>query len=247
MVRIRPERVIYRTNSAVAQQYVDSVSGSRRKSFGSSFDFSTQLNMLHQSAGNENSHINHATSSGSTAGAYYSPSVDGDASVDGERPVVVSVEDKQRLVLRGRIPGRDKDKECSFDRIFTDDAPQEDVYDAVKEDLLEVTKGLNTTLICYGAAKAGKTHTMDGEIPSTLPGLLSEPTAPQRGIVPRALVDVFDRIELMQASNPDLHFYAELSYVEVYNGSIRNLLTGATHHSQASQSLSISVLHFFIN
>jgi centromeric protein E len=67
--------------------------------------------------------------------------------------------------------------------------------------------GINGTIFAYGQTSSGKTFTMKGS--STNPG-----------IIPRALEDVFSII----ANTPDREFLLRLSYLEIYNEVVRDLL-----------------------
>lgn len=68
--------------------------------------------------------------------------------------------------------------------------------------------GVNGTIFAYGQTSSGKTHTMQGD--STHPG-----------VIPLAIKDVFDNI----GTTPDREFLLRMSYLEIYNEMIRDLLT----------------------
>ena len=68
-------------------------------------------------------------------------------------------------------------------------------------------EGFNATVFSYGQTGSGKTHTMMGNV--------EEP-----GIIPQAIKDIFDYIE----SDPSREFLLRISYLEIYNESLRDLL-----------------------
>jgi hypothetical protein len=105
-----------------------------------------------------------------------------------------------------------------LDAVFDGVSTQEDVYvysgaqQSVTEDLF---KGFNCTIVAYGQTGAGKTFTM-----GTAAGTNGE-IAEFDGVIPRACNDLFKTI----SSKCDDNAHVELSYLEVYNEEIRDLLT----------------------
>ncbi|XP_057187065.1 kinesin-like protein KIF19 isoform X2 [Triplophysa rosa] len=109
-------------------------------------------------------------------------------------------------VLRAK---RSREKTYMFDVAFDHTATQEDVYVATTKNLIDaVISGYNATVFAYGPTGAGKTYTMLG--------LDSEP-----GIYIRTLNDLFEAIE---DRTEDLDCSVYMSYIEIYNEMIRDLL-----------------------
>ncbi|CAD8208743.1 unnamed protein product [Paramecium pentaurelia] len=103
---------------------------------------------------------------------------------------------------------RIKDTSYEFDLVFDQQADQKEVYEKSAEPLLDdLISGQNVTIFAYGATGSGKTHTMMGN-------------QNQQGIIPRALNDLFGRLSKEQAAQ------ASLTFLEIYNETIRDLLTG---------------------
>ncbi|CAK68530.1 unnamed protein product (macronuclear) [Paramecium tetraurelia] len=103
---------------------------------------------------------------------------------------------------------RIKDASYEFDLVFDQQADQKEVYEKSAEPLLDdLISGQNVTIFAYGATGSGKTHTMMG-------------SQNQQGIIPRALNDLFVRLSKEQAAQ------ASLTFLEIYNETIRDLLTG---------------------
>ncbi|KAA0171287.1 hypothetical protein FNF28_00778 [Cafeteria roenbergensis] len=91
-------------------------------------------------------------------------------------------------------------------------ASQETVYDrACRHVVAGVTSGQNGTIMAYGQTGAGKTFTMIGDTKSYA----------SRGVAPRALSHLFGEME----SRPESVFSVRCSYMEIYNGRIRDLLS----------------------
>ncbi|KAL3877693.1 hypothetical protein ACJMK2_035359 [Sinanodonta woodiana] len=103
---------------------------------------------------------------------------------------------------------RSREKTFVFDQTFDGNATQEKVYDATTKFLIEnVVTGYNATVFAYGATGAGKTYTMLG-------------TDNEPGIMARALNDLFLQME----KSDDMAYKVTMSYLEIYNEMIRDLL-----------------------
>ncbi|KAI0221548.1 tubulin-dependent ATPase kip3, partial [Massospora cicadina] len=102
-----------------------------------------------------------------------------------------------------------RDARFAFDRVFNEDASQEDVFEGTSRELIdEVLNGFNSTVFAYGATGCGKTHTMCG-------------TQDQPGIIFLTMKELYGRIN---SAEGEVRFVASLSYLEVYNETIRDLL-----------------------
>ncbi|XP_022115648.1 kinesin-like protein KIF19 [Pieris rapae] len=108
--------------------------------------------------------------------------------------------DSRRDVLRQR---RVNDKHYVYDKVFGESSTQDEVYDAVCAPLVgDTLNGIAGAVFAYGATGAGKTHTMTG-------------------LMSRALSHLFSAIA--KSENPD-SFEVKMSYIEIYNENIRDLL-----------------------
>ncbi|WOL02235.1 kinesin-like protein KIN-8A [Canna indica] len=97
-----------------------------------------------------------------------------------------------------------------FDASFPDSTSQQQVYSTTTADLVEgVLQGRNGSVFCYGATGAGKTYTMLG-------------TLENPGVMVLAIKDLFAKIR--QRSYDGDHS-VQLSYLEVYNETVRDLLS----------------------
>ncbi|KDO26617.1 hypothetical protein SPRG_08021 [Saprolegnia parasitica CBS 223.65] len=95
-----------------------------------------------------------------------------------------------------------------YDHIFQQRVPTSTIYDQVaKRIVLSTLMGVNGTIFAYGQTSSGKTHTMTGE-------------AAEPGILPLAVQHIFQYI----ADSTDRDFLIRVSYVEIYNEVIRDLL-----------------------
>ncbi|KAI9893508.1 MAG: kinesin-like protein Klp5 [Vezdaea aestivalis] len=110
---------------------------------------------------------------------------------------------------------RVKDQTFGFDRVFDENTSQGDVYEATTRSLLDsVLDGYNATVFAYGATGCGKTHTITG-------------TTQQPGIIFLTMQELFEKIA---ERREDKVAEVSLSYLEIYNETIRDLLVepGAT-------------------
>uniref|UniRef100_A0A673GTX4 Kinesin motor domain-containing protein n=1 Tax=Sinocyclocheilus rhinocerous TaxID=307959 RepID=A0A673GTX4_9TELE len=93
-----------------------------------------------------------------------------------------------------------------------DNVSQEDTYDRVARSVvLGAFAGYNGTIMCFGQTGAGKTYTMTG----------AAETYKHRGIIPRALQEVFQEVE----HRADHTFSLHLSFLEIYNETMVDLLS----------------------
>lgn len=119
---------------------------------------------------------------------------------------------------------RFRDVRYAFDRLFGEEASQEDVYKGTTEPLLDsVLQGYNATVFAYGATGCGKTHTISGR-----------PDDP--GIIFLTMRALLDRVEgLKRTMNVDI----SVSYLEIYNEKIRDLLVQDPLSMEKPKSLNI--------
>ncbi|KAL2193888.1 P-loop containing nucleoside triphosphate hydrolase protein [Corynascus similis CBS 632.67] len=102
-----------------------------------------------------------------------------------------------------------KDQVFAFDRIFDQNASQTDVYEGTTKGLLDsILDGYNATVFAYGATGCGKTHTITG-------------TAQHPGIIFLTMQELFEKI---QERSDEKVTEVSLSYLEIYNETIRDLL-----------------------
>ncbi|CAA0812823.1 P-loop containing nucleoside triphosphate hydrolases superfamily protein [Striga hermonthica] len=108
-----------------------------------------------------------------------------------------------------------------FDQIFGEDCRTQDVYRARTRDIVEAAVGgFNGTVFAYGQTSSGKTHTMRGSS--------SEP-----GVIPLAVHDLFDIIQ----QDIEREFLLRMSYMEIYNEEINDLLAPEHRKLQIHESI----------
>ncbi|KAI9667429.1 MAG: Kinesin [Bathelium mastoideum] len=118
-----------------------------------------------------------------------------------------------------------EEKSFTFDKSFWshDDvdshyAHQEDIYNSFGEEFLDHNfDGYHTCIFAYGQTGSGKSYTMMG-------------TPDQPGLIPRTCEGLFERIESEQSSS--ITYNVHVSYFEVYNEHVRDLLVPRTNPPQ---------------
>jgi len=133
----------------------------------------------------------------------------------GDYNTVQVVEGKMVVVLdpwydADHNPNRAKEKRYAFDVVFDEKVGQEEVYQRTARGLVGgVLDGYNSSVFAYGATGAGKTFTMLGS--------LEHP-----GVMVNTLHDLFEMMK--DAKLQDAKFKVTLSYMEIYNELIKDLL-----------------------
>eukprot|EP00250_Pteridium_aquilinum_P016990 c23398_g2_i1 orf=225-3134(+) len=99
----------------------------------------------------------------------------------------------------------------AFDRVFGPATTTRSVYDVAAQNVVRgAMEGINGTVFAYGVTSSGKTYTMHGD-----------PKSP--GIIPLAVKDIFRIIQ----ETPDREYLLRVSYLEIYNEVINDLLDPA--------------------
>ncbi|KAH8891352.1 kinesin-domain-containing protein [Thozetella sp. PMI_491] len=112
-----------------------------------------------------------------------------------------------------------EEKSFTFDNSFWSHNPQdshyakqEDVYNSLGEEFLDHNfEGYHTCIFAYGQTGSGKSYTMMG-------------TPNHPGLIPRTCEDLFERIAAAQDETPNISYSVRVSYFEVYNEHVRDLL-----------------------
>ncbi|KAI8331620.1 hypothetical protein EDC96DRAFT_527066 [Choanephora cucurbitarum] len=98
----------------------------------------------------------------------------------------------------------------SVDKNHPSYADQQTVYNDLGEELLNhAFDGYNCCIFAYGQTGAGKSYSMMGY-------------GEDKGITPRTCSELFNRIN--SNSDPNLTYRVEVSYIEIYNEKVRDLL-----------------------
>ncbi|GMH23207.1 hypothetical protein Nepgr_025050 [Nepenthes gracilis] len=109
----------------------------------------------------------------------------------------------------------------AFDHVFDQTCSNSRIYDLLTKDIIHASvEGFNGTVFAYGQTSSGKTFTMNGS--------QNDP-----GVIPRAVKEIFERI---QRTN-EREFLIRVSYMEIYNEEINDLLVVDNQKLQIHESL----------
>ncbi|XP_062917832.1 kinesin-like protein KIF18A isoform X2 [Mobula hypostoma] len=114
-------------------------------------------------------------------------------------------------VQRWNLKNKNKDLQFVFDRVFDDSASQLEIFEETKCILESVFNGYNCTVFAYGATGSGKTHTMLG-------------SSEKPGVMYQTMKELYNRIEQLKNEK---RCDVAVSYLEVYNEEVRDLLTNS--------------------
>lgn len=131
-------------------------------------------------------------------------------------------------VTPGRAHRISGDNDFVYDKVFGENANTCEIYDALVRELVEsvTEEGINGTIFTYGQTCSGKTFTMQG----------SGDNDSCVGIIQLAAKDVFQSIK-EDESNSECS--VRVSYVEIYNEELRDLLNDSNRRSSSGSSLII--------
>ena len=102
-----------------------------------------------------------------------------------------------------------------FDHVYDQSASQKRVYETTARTVVEsALQGYNATIFAYGQTGTGKTFTMEG--------FNREGNVEARGIIPRAIEQIFGHIR--RHASPRMRFLVRASYLQIYNEAISDLL-----------------------
>ncbi|KAI6128550.1 hypothetical protein EV401DRAFT_893590 [Pisolithus croceorrhizus] len=108
----------------------------------------------------------------------------------------------------------------SFDKSYWSAGPrdepgycsQQTLYDDLGKELLDHGfAGFNACILAYGQTGSGKSYSMMGY-------------GQDKGIIPLTCSELFVRVAHRRAKDPTVHFTVEVSYIEIYNEKVRDLL-----------------------
>ncbi|GAW06956.1 kinesin-like protein [Lentinula edodes] len=108
----------------------------------------------------------------------------------------------------------------SFDKSYWSAGPrdepgycsQQTLYDDLGKELLDHGfAGFNACILAYGQTGSGKSYSMMGY-------------GADKGIIPLTCSELFVRVDERKAADPNINFTVEVSYIEIYNEKVRDLL-----------------------
>ncbi|NXF99803.1 KIF4 protein, partial [Sakesphorus luctuosus] len=115
-----------------------------------------------------------------------------------------------------------KDKSFTYDYVFDPSTEQEEVFNTAVSPLVRgIFKGYNATVLAYGQTGSGKTYSMGGTYTA------NQEHEPSVGVIPRVIRLLFEEKQQRQ----DWEFVLKVSYLEIYNEDILDLLCPSRERS----------------
>ncbi|KAL7032887.1 hypothetical protein ACKWTF_007422 [Chironomus riparius] len=127
---------------------------------------------------------------------------------------IVTVEKNNKLIIvqKPNSTNNEPAKTYGFDNVFDQFSAQIDLYVNTARPIVDkVLEGYNGTILAYGQTGTGKTYTMVGD--SDCPE--------SRGIIPNSFAHIFGHIAKAKENEK---FLVRVSYMEIYNEEVRDLL-----------------------
>ncbi|KAF2542547.1 hypothetical protein F2Q70_00037462 [Brassica cretica] len=188
----------------------------------------TSSSKLYQETSIDDGHSSPASSSAQSKQQFFSPDLFPQSSKPSKENVTVTVRFRPlspREIRNGEEVAWYADGETivrnennptiayAYDRLRPQHA-MSSVYDVAAHQVVNgAMEGINGTIFAYGVTSSGKTHTMHGGQRST-------------GIIPLAVKDAFSIIQ----ETPNREFLLRISYLELYNEVVNDLLNPAGHN-----------------
>jgi kinesin family protein 3/17 len=122
------------------------------------------------------------------------------------------------------------EKTFVFDSAYDGSSSNDTIYGDICYSLVEsVLEGYNSTIFAYGQTGCGKSHTMQGPILSKLVeghevDATNIQTCKNNGIISSSFEHLFEAISVAH----DVRYLVMVSYLEIYNENIRDLLNNDT-------------------
>ncbi|KAJ1437629.1 P-loop containing nucleoside triphosphate hydrolase protein [Ochromonadaceae sp. CCMP2298] len=119
--------------------------------------------------------------------------------------------------------GHSEEHSFAFDTVIDESFSQESVWSTVGMPILnKAFSGFNATIFAYGQTGSGKTWSMQGG------------EGELQGIIPRMNYSLFERISLETSQRPTVQFLITVSYFEIYNEVIFDLLDSSDRRKRAA-------------
>ncbi|XP_071614186.1 chromosome-associated kinesin KIF4A isoform X1 [Heliangelus exortis] len=143
------------------------------------------------------------------------------------RPLVPKERSEGCQMCLSFVPGEPQvvvgtDKSFTYDYVFDPSVEQEEVFNTAVAPLIRgIFKGYNATVLAYGQTGSGKTYSMGGTYTA------NQEHEPSVGVIPRVIKMLFKEKEQRQ----DWEFVLKVSYLEIYNEDILDLLCPSRERS----------------
>eukprot|EP00658_Telonema_sp_P-2_P040840 TRINITY_DN29207_c0_g2_i2.p1 TRINITY_DN29207_c0_g2~~TRINITY_DN29207_c0_g2_i2.p1 ORF type:complete len:651 (+),score=236.91 TRINITY_DN29207_c0_g2_i2:579-2531(+) len=132
-----------------------------------------------------------------------------------------AVENTIRLEFEAK--GRQQDHSFQMDRVFGADSSQHEVFAEISQLVQSALDGYKVCVFAYGQTGSGKTFTM-----------LGGDSNDSRGMIPRSVEQIFSTADKLRLRGWE--FRMEASFLEIYNETIRDLLSNQSSKLEVKHS-----------
>ena len=152
--------------------------------------------------------------------------------VNGSETIITVSENLAAVMEDDGGAGGYSSHQFTFDHVYGQDCNQRKIYDITARGVVESSlQGYNATIFAYGQTGTGKTYTMEG--------FNSAGSVEERGIIPRAIEQIFQHIQSNVSAR--MRFLVRASYLQIYNEAISDLLK-PERNNLVTLPLSVSAL-----
>jgi centromeric protein E len=128
-----------------------------------------------------------------------------------------------------RYQSATNEAEYEFDKVFGEDSNTNEIYNELVGEIVDsVANGVNGTVFTYGQTSSGKTFTMRGDDSKSDSSI---------GIIQLAAKEIFTTIQQEKSSNPNCECNVRVSYTEIYNEELRDLLNDSKRKTSTSLTI----------
>ena len=111
----------------------------------------------------------------------------------------------------------------NFDSVITPTMSNKDIFEKlIKQNLVNLLKGINVSIFAYGQTSTGKTFTMKGE-PKT-----------NEGLIPLSIKEIFNSLNNKESSISK--YLVKVSYIEIYNETVNDLIDPSNKNLEIRES-----------
>lgn len=136
----------------------------------------------------------------------------------------------------------------SFDKIYDESSHTQTIYEDTVQDIVQsvVQDGKHGTVFSYGQTGSGKTFTMQGVNSYSSINAMSDADDHNNGIVLMAAQDIFEsvqkqsKISFVDTIQTKKEFSVRISFMEIYNEEVRDLLKSSSNIQNNNMRASLS-------
>ena len=110
----------------------------------------------------------------------------------------------------------------NFDSVITPTMSNKDIFEKlIKQNLVNLLKGINVSIFAYGQTSTGKTFTMKGE-------------PKNEGLIPLSIKEIFNSLNNKESSISK--YLVKVSYIEIYNETVNDLIDPSNKNLEIRES-----------